>query len=72
MKESQKAEKPQVIKQDLLVSKSEWQEYRQVQKLGTFNMLDPNARMLTSLNREQWFHILKNYQYFVNLYGSEC
>lgn len=70
MKNSEKeAKTPQVIKQDLLVSKSEWQEYRQVQTMGLFNMLDPQAMRMTSLNREQWFHIVKNYQYFVNLYG---
>jgi len=61
---------PIVNKQDFLVSQSEWQEYRQVQESGSFNMLDPLARQCTSLDKEQWYHIIKNYQYFVDLYGK--
>jgi len=66
------AEKPQeqVHKQDLYVSESEWREYREVQEEGRFNMLDPNACMTTSLTREQWYYIIKNYAYFVTLYGE--
>lgn len=70
MKNAEIKAEPKVNKQDLLVSRSEWQEYRQIQSEGSFNMLDPRARECTSLNREQWFHIIKNYQYFVDLYGK--
>jgi hypothetical protein len=72
MEKSVSAEKPQaqeVHKQDLYVSESEWREYREVQDEGRFNMLDPNARMSTSLTKLQWWHIIKNYAYFVELYG---
>lgn len=58
-------------KQDLLVTREEWQEYRAVQEDGTYNMLDPRARDLTSLDKEQWYHIIKNYHYFLELYGED-
>ena len=43
------------------VSKEQFQEYRQVQDSGMFNMFDPQAREMTSLDRDEWIHILKNY-----------
>lgn len=73
MEQSKTAEKPQaqVNKQDLYVSKDEFMQYRRVQEQGRFNMLDPNARYLTELSSQQWLHIIKNYSYFIELYGSE-
>ena len=70
MEKSKSAETPQVNKQDLLVSREEWVQYLDVKRIGAYNMLDPRARDMTNLNREQWFHIIKNYQYFVDLYGE--
>ena len=43
------------------VSKEQFQEYRQVQSSGMFNMFDPQAREMTSLDRDEWIYILKNY-----------
>jgi len=45
-----------------MVSKQEYKEYLRVQKSGMFNMFDPQARQLTSLSREQWIYIIKNYE----------
>jgi len=70
MKNVKNEAEPKVIKQDVLVSNEEWREYRQVQESGSFNMLDPIARHCTSLSKEQWYHIIQNYQYFINLYGK--
>lgn len=56
-------------KVDYLVSKEEFESYVQVQKIGAFNMLDPRARAMTELNREQYFHVLKNYGYLKDLYS---
>ena len=70
MKNEANGKEPKVNKQDLLVSKEEWMEYLFVQRMGMFNMLDPMARSMTSMDREQWIHIIKNYQYFVDLYGN--
>jgi len=66
-KETKQAEK--VTKVDLLVSKAEFGMYKSVQNMGAYNMLDPRAREMTGLNKEQYTHILKNYGYLQELYG---
>ena len=43
------------------ITESEWNEYRSIQKGGLYNMFDPKAREHTTLNKEQWFFIIKNY-----------
>ena len=43
------------------VSKEQFQEYRQVQSSGMFNMFDPQAREMTSLDRDEWIYIISNY-----------
>jgi ABC-type transporter MlaC component len=67
MAEVKNAEK-QVNKQDLLVSREEFMEYLDVQEMGAYNMLDPRAREMTTLDKEQWMHIIENYAYLKELY----
>jgi len=43
------------------VTKEEFEEYKNIQESGEFNMLDPRARARTSLNKNQWYFIIKNY-----------
>ena len=43
------------------VSKEQFQEYRDVQDSGMFNMFDPQAREMTSLDRDEWIYIISNY-----------
>ena len=43
------------------LTKEQFMEYMQVQDSGMFNMFDPQAREMTSLSRDEWLHILKNY-----------
>ena len=43
------------------VSKEQFQEYRDVQDSGAFNMFDPQAREMTTLNKDEWIHIIQNY-----------
>ena len=43
------------------VSKEQFQQYRDVQDSGMFNMFDPQAQDMTSLNKEEWIYIIKNY-----------
>ena len=43
------------------ITKEQFQEYRDIQDSGEFNMFDPNARACTSLSKPQWIDIIKNY-----------
>ena len=54
-----------------MVNKEQWDEYRDVQDSGAYNMFDPNARALTSLSRDEWLYILKNYSELKTKYEGE-
>ena len=43
------------------ITKEQWDEYRDVQDSGMYNMYDPNARAMTDLSKQEWKHIMKNY-----------
>ena len=43
------------------ITKEMFEEYKNVQESGEFNMLDPRAREDTSLDRKQWYAIVSNY-----------
>jgi len=45
-----------------LISKEKFEEFVEVQNMGLYNMLDPRARDLTTLTKEEWFYIVKNYE----------
>ena len=70
MEELSKAQEPKVNKQDLYVSKEEFAQYLEVQESGAYNMLDPMAREMTTLDKKQWIHIIKNYGYLKDLYAK--
>ena len=52
-----------------LLSKQKFEEYVAVQKSGLYNMFDPNARALTSLSKEDWIHIISNYDAYSQTYS---
>ena len=56
---------------DINVSKEEWDEYRDVQDSGMFNMFEPRAREMTSLSKQKWLHIISNYDELSNKYKGE-
>ena len=43
------------------ITKEMFKEYKNVQESGDFNMLEPQAREGTSLDRKQWYAIISNY-----------
>jgi hypothetical protein len=61
-------EDAKLIKQDLVISESQFNEYLNVQNTGLFNMLDARARSYTSLDKTEWMYIIKNYEYLWDLY----
>tara|TARA_R100000234_G_C4956593_1_gene159844 strand:- start:37 stop:222 length:186 start_codon:yes stop_codon:yes gene_type:complete len=53
------------------ITKSDFLEYKKVQESGEFNVFDPQARAKTSLSREQWVAIMRDYKSFNNAWGKE-
>ena len=54
------------------VTKEQFQQYVRVQKSGMFNMLDPNAVMVSGLDRDTYFEIIENYNELSDKYeGGE-
>ena len=53
------------------VSKEQFKEYRRVQDSGMFNMFDPQAREMTSLDRDEWIYIISNYDELEAEYEGE-
>jgi len=43
------------------ITKKQWKSYRFVQDSGAYNKFDPNARAMTHLTKEEWIHIMENY-----------
>ena len=56
---------------DINISKEEWDEYRDVQDSGMFNMFDPQARAMTSLSKDKWLYIIKNYNELTLIHEGE-
>ena len=46
---------------NITINKSQWDEYRNIQMSGEFNMYDPDAIELTTLSTNEWIHIMTNY-----------
>ena len=46
---------------NITINKSQWDEYRNIQMSGEFNMYDPDAIELTTLSTDEWIHIMTNY-----------
>lgn len=57
--------------EELLVSKDEWGEYKDIQTSGLFNMYDPRARKSTSLSTEKWLYVMENYSELSLIYEGD-
>ena len=55
----------------LLATKEDFDNYLFIQEGGMYNMLDPKARALTNMSKEQWVDIIKNYSEYLKLYSNE-
>lgn len=56
---------------ELKVSAEQFEEYREIQESGMYNMFDPQARMMTSLDKEEWIYILQNYEILLKTYEGK-
>ena len=52
------------------VTKAQFRAYKRVQNSGDYNMFDPNARMLTGLDKNTYLSIMKNYEELEQKYGG--
>lgn len=50
---------------------SHWCSYCECQRLGYYNMLDYESWAgLTFLNKDEWFEIINNYNYYLEKFGN--
>ena len=56
---------------NLPVSKEQWDEYRDILDGGMFNMFDPRAREMSSLDKRQWLYAMENYDELSLIYEGE-
>ena len=52
------------------ITKSKFDEYKTVQKSGMFNMFDPKAREMTSLTKDEWTTIMREYNKLDEAWGD--
>ena len=52
------------------ITKSKFDEYKTVQKSGMFNMFDPKAREMTSLTKDEWVTIMREYNKLDEAWGD--
>ena len=43
------------------ITKEMFEEYKDIQASGEYNMLSPQAREMSSIDKRQWYAIIKNY-----------
>jgi hypothetical protein len=43
------------------ITREMFEEYKDIQALGKYNMLSPQAREMSSMNKRQWYVIIRNY-----------
>ena len=53
------------------ITKSKFDEYKTVQKSGMFNMFDPKAREMTSLTKDEWVTIMREYKKLDEAWGND-
>ena len=55
----------------LQITENMFNQFLKVQRGGQYNMFDPRARKLTSLGRDEWIEIMKNYERYNNEYNKK-
>ena len=66
-----KKAKKEIRNMAVQVTKEDFLQYKRVQESGEFNMFDPSARMMTTLSKEQWMHIMQSYKSLNNAWGKK-
>jgi len=58
-------------KEERIITEEMFRNYELVRQSGLYNMLDPNAVVMSGLERLDYWHILDNYGKFLDKYGDE-
>jgi len=53
------------------ITKDKFNEYKQVQMSGEFNMFDPQAREMTTLTKDEWITIMQDYKKLNEAWGEK-
>ena len=52
-------------------TKEQFNEYKEVQEMGAYNMFDPKAREVAGLSKDKWFEIIRQYNQLYNKHKGE-
>tara|TARA_R110000824_G_scaffold43979_5_gene128364 strand:- start:2825 stop:3088 length:264 start_codon:yes stop_codon:yes gene_type:complete len=52
------------------ITASDFLEFKRIQKNGSYNMLDPRAREMSNLSKEQWVTIIADYNKLNEAWGE--
>tara|TARA_R100000781_G_C4017793_1_gene105958 strand:+ start:275 stop:538 length:264 start_codon:yes stop_codon:yes gene_type:complete len=53
------------------ITKEKFDEYKEVQMSGAYNMFDPQARAMTNLSKEEWVTIMQEYEKLNEAWGDK-
>lgn len=53
------------------ISRSEFEQFVEVRDGGHYNMFDPSARAETTLSKQQWIAIMKNFEKLDRKFNSK-
>ena len=53
------------------ITKEKFDDYKEVQMSGDFNMFDPQARAMTDLTKAEWVTIMKDYKKLDEAWGKD-
>ena len=53
------------------ITKEDFLEFKEVQMSGDYNMFDPRAREMTSLSKDKWLRIMKEYSKLDEAWGND-
>ena len=53
------------------ITEEKFNEYKRVQMSGDFNMFDPQARAMTTLTKDEWVTIMREYKKLDEAWGDK-
>ena len=53
------------------ITEEKFNEYKEVQMSGDFNMFDPQARAMTTLTKDEWVTIMREYKKLDEAWGDK-
>jgi len=57
---------------NITITKEQFEQFINIQEAGEFNMMSPEARMQTDLDKKQWLDIIRNYDKYASMFNDGC